>query len=127
MTWSPSELGVCNGGGSRQSNQASNLYLHFTRKKLPFPTPGSQLKNVTEPLMVLLILVMQHSLFPSLFNYSQTLIYRHLLNIDILLLRTVCLVHWETNFALTFSLNSNCLIRTPHSYGSFLWPLQCPY
>ena len=49
MTWSPSELAVCNGGGSRQSNQASNLYLHFTRKNLPFPTPGSELKNVTEP------------------------------------------------------------------------------
>ena len=33
----------------------------------------SQLK----PSMVLLILIMQYSLFPSLFNYSQTLLYRH--------------------------------------------------
>ena len=51
--------------------------------------------KMSEPSMVLLILVMQYSLVPSLFNYSQTLLYGHPLNIDTSLLRTVCIVHWE--------------------------------
>ena len=105
VTWSPSELAVCNGGGSRQSNQVPNLYVHFTRKKLPFPTPKSQLKNVTEPSTVLLILIMQYSLFPSLFNYSQNLLYRHPLNIDISL--------FNGQFALSIGKES------PHIFSKF--------
>ena len=55
------------------------------------------------------------------YQSSQTPLYRHPLNTDTSLSRTVCLVSVKTSH--TFSLNSTPLIQTPRR--RFLWPPQC--